>query len=346
MNRKTPKTVLTVVIGTRNRLAILRRCLEALIGRIRVCHEIIVADAGSTDGTLEYLRGLRGIRLVCDGERLGQAKSLNRVVRTVSSRYVCWLSDDNVVREGALDEAAGILRRHADIGMVALKVKDMTGPSSDLPYIGGLAPSGILTCNQGMLRTGLFHRLGGFDEEFRDYGIDTDLTARVLLAGYKVAVTKQVAVHHYRSHEDNSWIGQEERRQRLQRGKLLYQQKHAALLAAVDSSRFRARRELFGSCYSYKGRKDWQSRFLPQTGRKHRLQYAIFRRLLRVMQGVHGFLRRLRLVPDWGRVEYCDRDWFNIFCSTFIRTWDLPANFTRPYYLLQEIPADLRNRLK
>ena len=42
----------------------LRQCLEALVGKINIDHEIVVIDAGSTDGTIDYLEGLPGIRLV------------------------------------------------------------------------------------------------------------------------------------------------------------------------------------------------------------------------------------------------------------------------------------------
>src|SRR5512143_2087958 len=118
---------LSVVIGTFNRLEVLKQCLDSLIGKIKTSNEIIVIDAGSTDGTLDYLGQLQGIRLVCDFGLIGQAQSLNRVFQTLDSKYVCWLSDDNIVQSGVLDEAVSILESDKKIGMVSLKVKDISG---------------------------------------------------------------------------------------------------------------------------------------------------------------------------------------------------------------------------
>ena len=238
----TPENTLSVVIGTRNRLDILRRCLGALLGKIECSHEIVVADAGSTDGSLEYLRSLEGVTLAEDGELIGQAQSLNRVAKCLKGKYLCWLSDDNVVRPGMLDEAVGILENAPGIGMVSLKVKDVTGPHTEEAYMGGIWPSGVLNVNQGMLPLALYREVGGFDESFRDYGIDGDLTTKVLLAGYKVVFTRAVAVDHYRMHEGNSWVEPEERRKRIDAMRGRYAEKFPALVAAADALPFRLRR--------------------------------------------------------------------------------------------------------
>jgi len=221
---------LSIVIGTYNRLGLLRQCLDALIGKIKVTHEIIVIDAGSTDGTLGYLRQLQTIRLLCDEDLIGQAQSLNRVFKKLESTFVCWLSDDNIVQEGMLDLAVSILEQEPEIGLVSLKVKDIRGSHIDMPYIGGIWPSGVLNCNQGMISTKLLLALGGFDEDFRDYGIDGDLTTKVLLAGYKVVLTKQVAIHHLRDHETISWTDENDRKQRLNAARTLYQRKYEKLI--------------------------------------------------------------------------------------------------------------------
>ena len=222
---------LSVVIGTCNRRAQLQQCLESLCGRIAHPHEVIVVDAGSTDGTLEYLRSLTGIRVVADAERLGQAQSLNRVFRQLESDLVCWLSDDNVLQPGMLDVAAGILATHPDIGMVALKTKDVLGPFAEHPYIGGLSPGArVLTANQGVIRRALFRAVGFFAEEYRDYGIDMELTMQVLLSGSKVALTRAVAIHHFRDHAGNPGaIATAARAERLAAARQKYLARYAAL---------------------------------------------------------------------------------------------------------------------
>lgn len=82
--------------------------------------------------------------------------------------------------------------------MVGLKVRDMQGPFAKEPYIGGISSCGILNVNQGLLRTKLLHELGGFSEAFMDYGIDPDLTARLLFSGNDIVYTRNTAIHHWR----------------------------------------------------------------------------------------------------------------------------------------------------
>lgn len=304
---------LSVVIGTYNRIRLLRQCLDALIGKIKVRHEIIVVDAGSTDGTLDYLKGLSQIRLVCDQERIGQAQSLNRVFRTLESKYVCWLSDDNVVLPGMLDQAVSILRFNPGIGMVALKVKDVRGPLTEQEYLGGIWPSGILNCNQGMLPLQLLRKLGGLDEEFRDYGIDGDLTTRVLLEGYKVVFTKKIAIHHLRDHETKSWTDNDGRKQKMGRARELYRQKFEALITSQ-----------YGGHYS-----KMEQENSPQL-RAILLWYGRAKKIGLSIQNLTGLT---------------ERDWRNLIVARFVSKMDFLINIRKPYYLVQQLPNGLLKNL-
>jgi GT2 family glycosyltransferase len=305
---------LSIVIGTYNRFALLKQCLDSIIGKVRLEHEIIVIDAGSSDGTREHLKGLQGIRLVCDDGLIGQAQSLNRVFKTLESTYVCWLSDDNIVQDGMLDLAASILERDPATGMVALKVKDIRGSYVYQPYLGGIWPSGVLNCNQGMLRTKLLLSLGGFDESFRDYGIDSDLTTRVLLAGYKVVLTKQVAIHHLRNHGSSSWMGTNNRKQRIEAASALYTKKYEQLIHS-------------GYARGY-----------DPEGRRNSL----------LMRGVSSIYYRVGQMgiplEKWIKLE--KRDWQNLIVGRFISPLDFLLNIHKPYYLVQKVPEVFRENVE
>lgn len=197
----TDTPTLSVVVGTFNRIDQIKRCIDSIVRETESPYVIYVTDAGSTDGTVEYLNEIASdrIRPVLEGRRVGQAQAYNAVFDRIETPYVCWLSDDNEVVDHGLDRALEIIRSDPRIGLVALKTRDVTGPFADFPYIGGVSWFGILNVNQGLLPTALLHQVGGFCPEFQDYGIDPDLTAKVLLSGYDVVHTRDVALLHYRN---------------------------------------------------------------------------------------------------------------------------------------------------
>src|SRR3954470_4784892 len=197
---------LSVVLGTYNRLDSLRRCIESIAAQTKTPSIVYVTDAGSTDGTVEYLTSIASDRLVplLVGKKLGQARAYNEVFMTVRTPYVVWLSDDNEVVNGGLDVAVEILDRMPRVGMVGVKMRDVEGPAVDAPYLGAISSIGVLNVNQGMLRTPVLQAVGGFGERFRDYGIDPDLTAKVLFSGWDVAYTRAIGILHHRAWADGS----------------------------------------------------------------------------------------------------------------------------------------------
>lgn len=230
---------ISVVLGTYNRLDQLKRCIESILRETQSSFRVYVTDAGSTDGTIEYLQEVASERVIpiFVGKKLGQAKAYNDVFSIVDTPFTCWLSDDNEVVDHGLDRALDILKSDPKIGMVALKTKDLQGPFVGAPYIGGISEIGILNVNQGMLPTHLLNQIGGFSELFRDYGIDPALTADVLFAGYKIVYTKKVTLHHYRNwsedptSENYRWL-----QERHAVAKKLYREKYCSQSLRVDAA--------------------------------------------------------------------------------------------------------------
>lgn len=296
---------LSVVIGTLDRLPQLQRALGSVLSRTNLPVRVYVTDAGSTDGTVEYLRGLNDSRVipVFEGRRLGQATAYNRVFRTLETPYVCWLSDDNEIVNQGLDTAVQILKEDTEIGLVALKVRDVQGPFVEAPYIGGVSSLGILNVNQGVLRTSDLLRLGGFSEWFQLYGIDPDLTAKVLLSGLDIVYTRQVSILHYRN-----WP--------VQPGSPAYQR----VMDQQKEAQEKYRRKFHA--------------VLPPDGR--------FERKKRMWDRLKRWNPKLAYInspePVAGALS---RDWHNIMSSRFI-TWRERRAPHKLYHLRQHLPASLR----
>ncbi|MEZ6024269.1 MAG: glycosyltransferase [Hyphomonadaceae bacterium] len=88
---------LAVVIGTYNRLDQIKRCIDSIRRETCTPTMIYVTDAGSTDGTEEYLRGAAAqISPPSWSAASWGAKAYNDVFKTIAP-FTAWLSDDNEI---------------------------------------------------------------------------------------------------------------------------------------------------------------------------------------------------------------------------------------------------------
>ena len=298
---------LSVVVGTYNRLELLRKCITSIFDETTKGVKVYVTDAGSTDGTIEYLQSIASDKVVpiLVGSKIGQARAYNDVFKIVDTPYVCWLSDDNIVVNRGLDTAVVILEQNPEIGMVGLKIKDLVGPHANAPYIGGISSIGILNVNQGVLPTNVLKGLGGFSEEFQDYGIDPDLTARVLFSGHKVVYTKNIAVLHHRNWAEDRNSKEYE----------ILQEKHKRYYALYE--------------HKY-------SKYVSRDNAK----VSVIRKL---KKAVSKSLED-KLVRHINRSSAI-RDWFNVLNSRYISLLDLVLTAGKKYYLVQSLPKSERLKL-
>jgi len=295
---------ISIVVGTYNRRDQIQRLIESVERETRTPYILYVTDAGSTDGTVEYLESIRSdtVRPLLVGKLLGQARAYNDVFSQVDTTYVCWLSDDNEVVNRGLDIAVDILIRNAGIGMVGLKTRDLVGPFVEAPYIGGISEIGILNVNQGMLRTDILKRVGAFSEVFKDYGIDPDLTAKVLFSGYDIVYTKSVALHHYRNwNTDKSSLEYKKIKEKNERARYLYAEKYAQFMRPSLVLKL-----------------------------KQSLRNAIKKR-----RGTHIAKRSAASGSSMAR------DWSNVLGGRYISLLDCLLHFGKSYHLRQRCPGRL-----
>lgn len=297
--------LLSIVLGTYNRLDQLRNCIESIGAQTDTRHRIYVSDAGSTDGTVEYLKSIasKTIRPILTNQRVGQARAYNEVFDRIDTPFVCWLSDDNEVVNHGLDVAVRVLEKHSRIGMIGLKVKDLQGPFVDAPYGGGISSIGILNVNQGLLPTHVLRAVGGFSETFRDYGIDPDLTGKVLFSGWDIALTKQVALHHYRN-----WSTEKGSPESIKMKKV---QKRAVWMYSAKYGPY------------------------ASVGVRHSIKKRFFLEMQRIWP------RRLYINTQEPFMGMLPRDLYNLFNGRYISLFDLWFARGCDHYLVQHCPKHL-----
>ena len=112
----------SVVILNWNGEAMLRQYLPSVLTHTQIPDvEIVVADNGSTDGSLEYLQ-TQDVRVIALDQNYGFAEGYNRAIAQVDSEYVVLLNSDVEVTPHWLDTMLEYMDAHPDVMAAQPKV--------------------------------------------------------------------------------------------------------------------------------------------------------------------------------------------------------------------------------
>lgn len=190
--------LISVIVPTRNRAALLARLLESLSTLRYPSWEAIVVDDGSTDDTPMVaegfrVRGLPITYLYQPWAKMGSAR--NRAVSRARGEIVAFTDDDCLVDPGWLEAIAAAFDAHPDaLGVQGRTVTirtEMTPFTRQVEQLEGGQP--YRTCNIAY-RTGIVRDLGGFDPHLIR-GEDVVMGMRVLERGPIVFAPDAVVVH-------------------------------------------------------------------------------------------------------------------------------------------------------
>ena len=212
---------ISIIILTWNGLRYTKRCLETLHANTKCSNfDVIVADNGSTDGTLEYLRSIPWITLVENGSNLGFAKGNNQALRLVPpDRDVLLLNNDTEVhQQDWLDRLRLTAYRRPDIGLVGCRLRRENGmlqhAGAYMPletYWGQQIGGGERDINQFSadrevdsvvfacvyVKRVVLEKVGLLNEQFFSYFEDTDYCFRAREFGYSIVCCGSVTLTHH-----------------------------------------------------------------------------------------------------------------------------------------------------
>ena len=223
---------LSIVILCWNDLKVIGDCLRSIYDTTHSTDfEVIVADNGSTDGSVEQIRReFAGVRVIENGNNLRFAKGNNVAIRTSQGEYVLILNPDTVIHQGALDGMVKFADEQPEAGAFGCRVLNREGrywisarpmhtlrvewctalglgfmsylskwfnSSSYLGWNGDTQRTvGWLAGCFILVRGDLLRRLGGFDEQFFYYYEDTDLCRRIWDSGYPILYNPNFSITH------------------------------------------------------------------------------------------------------------------------------------------------------
>lgn len=217
---------LSVVILNWNGRHHLERYLPSVVAHTTGDAEVVVADNGSTDDSLQWLRlTYPDVRVIKLDRNYGFAGGYNRALKEVAAEYVLLLNSDVEVTAGWWQPLVELLDNEPDVAAVAPKLLadkerdrfEYAGASGGFidylgyPFCRGRIlstverdegqyddrreifwASGAALC----CRREVFEAVGGFDEDYFAHMEEIDLQWRMQLANWRIMVEPRSVVYH------------------------------------------------------------------------------------------------------------------------------------------------------
>ncbi len=223
---KAPKSLVSIIIPVFNQLHYTKLAIESIKKYTAIPYEIIVVDNGSTDGTFEYLSSMRDVKVIRNPKNYGFPRAVNQGLSASGGEYVVILNNDVIVTNGWLERLLDHIRDDSSIGIIGpisnyasgvqvlnyaerFYTKDgkVDGEAlqkfADELYIKNKGKRAIFPRVAGLcmlIKRDVLNKIGGFDERFSPGNFeDDDYCLRATLAGFKIAIAKDVFIHHFGS---------------------------------------------------------------------------------------------------------------------------------------------------
>lgn len=224
---------LTVGVVSYNTRDLTCRCLGSAL---KAMHQrpglVVLADNGSTDGTLEAVAtAFPDVVRLSFPENPGYGGALNRILARHPARFFLAMNADVLMAEDGMIPLLAHLENHPECALVGPRLVGKDGkpqPSCKRFPTLGFACAELLALNAVqprnrwvhrfyygdqdltrpawvetvsgavmLIRSEAFRRIGGFDEGFRMYFEETDLCRRLRDGGYGVAFCPQATAVHW-----------------------------------------------------------------------------------------------------------------------------------------------------
>ncbi|AWK90287.1 glycosyltransferase family 2 protein [Azospirillum thermophilum] len=200
----------TIVTPCLNRVSLVAEAVESVLAQRDVTVEHIVADGGSTDGTLEVLARYPHLR-VLTGPDSGLYDGINRALAIARGRIIGHLNTDDTLLPGALAAVERALAANpeadAACGGAVVMEAGRDGVLRELrryddPAMKRLRPldlcRGVPMINARFFRREFYDRVGVYDPSYR-YAGDREFLLRAWTAGMRTVPVAE-PVYAYRQH--------------------------------------------------------------------------------------------------------------------------------------------------
>jgi GT2 family glycosyltransferase len=214
----------SVIVLNYNGKQFLEECLTSLKSQSYGDYKVYVLDNASTDGSVGFIKSnFPAVEVIEAKENFGTAEGSNIGVRNTKGEYIVLMSNDVRVDRYCIENLVKTLDSDSSIGIYSSKLlkydpDPRTGKYS-IDNAGGIidkfAFPMMLRSNEVnredeggveevffscggcfITRRELFEKVGGFDRKYFTLSDDIDLSWRIRLAGYRIAVNHSAVIYH------------------------------------------------------------------------------------------------------------------------------------------------------
>lgn len=206
---------ISVVTPTLNRLSFLKRAVDSAARQEAPCHEHVVVDGGSSDGTVAWVRGRPDLTLI-EGPDAGVYDALNKGIARATGDVVVLLNADDRLPPGAFQAWLSAFEARPDVdvvcGVAVVSVGSREMLRVERPVELSLEPANLLlgrvAPNAWAYRREVLVRVGPFR---LDLGLvaDRDLLLRLHAANAITTAVNHV-VYVYESHPGSLTLASDE----------------------------------------------------------------------------------------------------------------------------------------
>jgi GT2 family glycosyltransferase len=217
---------LAIVILNWNGQKFLEQFLPALIRFSPEYAEIIIADNASTDNSIQFLKThFPSLRIIQNSENGGFSKGYNDALQQIDAEYYCLLNSDVEVTENWVEPIIALLDNQPEVAIVQPKLLSFSN-KQQFEYAGAcggfIDHLGYPFCrgrffeylenDNGQyddavevfwatgaalfVRSSVFHKVNGLDEDFFAHMEEIDFCWRVKSLEYKIMVEPKSVIYH------------------------------------------------------------------------------------------------------------------------------------------------------
>jgi len=220
VKKKAP--LVSILIGTRDRLEPLMRCLQSVRNQQLNDFEVLILDDCSqqVDVARQVRQQLDDARIVCfrSARQLGVAGGRNYLIQRARGEILVFLDDDAVFEDSrCLQGVVEKFQPGSAIGILAFKIvnhldgrSELMLPFSRLQYktrpelIDSTRLVSYYNGGGNAIHRNVIRRCGLYQDDFMFFGEELELAYRIVGCELAILYCPDIVVHHYPAHSNNS----------------------------------------------------------------------------------------------------------------------------------------------